>query len=129
VILLDTHIWRWWVGGDSRFTPAHRAAIDSPEGAERGISAISCWEIAKAVETGHLALSKPVDEWMDEALRHPGVTLLPLTPEISIESTRLPAPIHKDPGDQLIIATARVLKIRLLTADERILAYAHVEKA
>jgi PIN domain nuclease of toxin-antitoxin system len=128
LILLDTHIWRWWVGGDPRFTPAHRNVLESAEGLERGISAISCWEIAKALETGNLVLAKSVDEWMDEALRHPGVVLLDLTPAIAIESTRLPPPIHKDPGDQIIIATARVLKLRLLTADERILAYPHVEK-
>ena len=129
VIVLDTHIWRWWVGGDANFTPAHRAALDSPEGAERGVSVISCWEIAKAVETGNLVLALPVGEWIELALAHPGVTLLEFTPRIAVESTRLPPPIHKDPGDQIIIATARVTGHRLLTADEKILNYPHVEKA
>ena len=53
--------------------------------------------------------------------------MLELTPEIAIESTRLPGEFHRDPADQIIVATARVHKCPLVTADERILDYPHVK--
>jgi PIN domain nuclease of toxin-antitoxin system len=55
-----------------------------------------------------------------------GIQLLELTPQIAIESTLLPGEFHKAPADQIITATGRVLGIPLLTADEKILNYPHV---
>ena len=60
------------------------------------------------------------------ALAYPGVRLLDLTPEIAIESTRLPDPFHKDPADRILVATGRVLNIPIVTLDSKILAYSHV---
>ena len=54
------------------------------------------------------------------ALSYPGVQLLPLTLDIVIESTRLPGEFHRDPADQLIVATARLHGLPLMTADRRI---------
>ena len=92
-----------------------------------GVSAISCWEIAKLVEYGRLELSTSLDEWFDQAS---GATLacnlLALTPEIAIESTRLPGEFHRDPADQIIVATARVYGCSLVTSDEKIVNYPHV---
>ena len=92
-----------------------------------GVSIISCWEIAKLTEYGRLKLPFPVDEWLRLALAHPGVSLLPLSPGIVVDSTRLPGTFHRDPADQLLVATARVLEIPIVTVDERIRAYPHVE--
>ncbi len=127
MILLDTHIWRWWVSGDANLRPWQRQRIEAERTAGIGISVISCWEMAKAVETKSLVLSMPVGEWIDAALSDPDVRLLPLTPAICVASTQLPPPIHKDPGDQLIIATARELDVGLLTSDGKILTYSHVK--
>lgn len=80
------------------------------------VSVISCWEIAKLVEYGRLALACPVEEWMGQALGYPGVQLIPLTPQIAIESTKLPGNFHRDPADQITVATARVYDILLLTS-------------
>lgn len=91
-----------------------------------GVSAISCWEIAKLVEYGRLELPVSLDEWFDQALDYPGVQLLALTPEIAIESARLPGEFHRDPADQLIVATARVYGCPLVTSDEKIVNYPHV---
>jgi len=63
---------------------------------------------------------------MEVALVYPGIRLIELTPQISIESTKLPGEFHKDPADQIIVATARIYDIPLLTADEKILDYPHV---
>jgi PIN domain nuclease of toxin-antitoxin system len=129
MIILDTHMWRWWVSGEARFKPSHQAVLDSEIGQDRGVSVISCWEMAKAIETGNLVLSIPVEEWIEKALRFPGVVLVDLTPRIAVESTKLPQPFHRDPGDQIIVATARVLDCPLLTAYDPILAYPHVKLA
>ena len=128
MILLDTHIWRWWVEGGSRISHAQRQAIAGAGPDALGVSAFSCWETAKAVASGTLTLSVTIDEWIDKAMRFPNIVLIPLTPQIAIESTRLKQPIHRDPGDQIIIATANVLGVPLLTADAKILAYPYVQK-
>jgi PIN domain nuclease of toxin-antitoxin system len=128
VILLDTHEWVWWVNGD----PVLGAAADfliANESAGLGVSIISCWEVAKKVEVGKLVLDRSLDAWMEGALAYPGVQLVELTPAIVIESTRLPGPFHRDPADQMIVATARILGIPLLTHDTKLVAYPHVEKA
>jgi PIN domain nuclease of toxin-antitoxin system len=127
VILLDTHIWRWWVGGDARLPAWTRDALRDNVSSGLGVSVISCWEVAKLVEIGKVALDRPVDRWITAALARPGVRLLDLTVPIAVESTRLPPPFHRDPADQLLVATARVLGLPLLTVDARIVAYPHVE--
>ena len=63
---------------------------------------------------------------MKQALAYPGVRLLPLSPEIAVESTQLPGAFHKDPADQIIEATARIYNCPPLTSDTKIIAYPHV---
>ncbi len=126
MIVLDTHIWVWWVHGDERLTQTQIATITAHETDLIGVSAISMWEIAKLVEYGRLELPCPLEEWFEQALGYPGVQLLALTPEIVIESTRLPGEFHRDPADQIIVATARVYDCPLVTSDEKILNYPHV---
>lgn len=126
MILLDTHIWIWWVSGDKRLTPALRKVIEDNKADGLGVSIISCWEVAKLIEVGRLVLAYPIKRWIKLALAYPGVQLLDLTPEIAIESTQLPGTFHRDPADQMIVATARIHGIPLLTVDTKILAYPHV---
>jgi PIN domain nuclease of toxin-antitoxin system len=127
MIVLDTHIWVWWVHGDERLTGSQTDVIAGNETDTIGVSAISCWEVAKLVELGRLSLPCSVDEWLRQALGYPGVCLLALTPEIAVESTQLPGDFHRDPADQIIVATARVRDCPLVTSDARILRYTHVE--
>ena len=126
MIVLDTHIWVWWVHDTALLTPAQVEVIEAHEENLIGVSAISCWEIAKLVEYGRLKLPCSLEEWFDQALSYPGVQLLPLTPEIAVESTRLPGKFHRDPADQIIVATARVYGCPLVTSDEKIVKYPHV---
>ena len=127
MILLDTHIWVWWVHGNERLTPTQIELIQSNEEGVIGVSSISLWEIAKLVELGRLELPVSLEKWFDQALSYPGIELIEITPEIAIESTRLPGEFHRDPADQIIVATARVMKCKLVTSDERILNYPHVK--
>jgi PIN domain nuclease of toxin-antitoxin system len=129
MIVLDTHIWVWWVHGDDKLSPAHTAYIQAREPDGLGISAISCWEVAKLVENNRLGLPVPVGEWLNQALAYPGMRLLELTPQIAVESTQLPGTFHRDPADQIIVATARVYDCSLVTLDGKILAYQHVQVA
>ena len=126
MIVLDTHIWVWWVHGDSRLSNLHAKLIENNEDDEIGIGTISLWEVAKLVELGRLVLPVALGDWFSDALAYPGVTLVDLTPGIAIESTQLPGRFHRDPADQIIVATARVLGHDLLTADQKIRDYPHV---
>ena len=128
MILLDTHIWIWWTQNDDRLTPAQRQLLIEQQPSGLGVAAISCWEIAKAVQLGRLVLPLEVAQWLRLALKYPGVKLLRLTSDIAVESTRLPGEFHKDPADQIIVATARIIDCPLVTSDARILTYPHVRR-
>ncbi|HTG18147.1 MAG TPA: type II toxin-antitoxin system VapC family toxin [Blastocatellia bacterium] len=127
MIVLDTHIWVWWVHGDAQLSDKQARLLQENESTGLGVSVISCWEVAKLVERGRLILPCPAADWFDQALAYPGMHLLDLTPLIALESTQLPPGFHRDPADQLIVATARILDAPLLTADRRILNYPHVK--
>ena len=81
---------------------------------------------SKLVEYRRLDLACSIEEWLDQALQYPGMQLLDLTPRIAVESTQLPGEFHRDPADQIIVATARVFDCPLVTADARLLAYPYV---
>jgi len=126
MILLDTHIWIWWVSQHSRLTTKIQQGIQAHQTNGLGISIISCWEVAKLVELGRLQLNQPVSQWLTQALAYPGVHLLDLTVQIVVESTQLPGTFHRDPADQIIVATARIYNLSLLTVDDKIVNYPHV---
>lgn len=127
MIVLDTHIWVWWVHGDSRLREEQHAAISAAEKDELGVSIMSCWEVAKLVEYDRLSLPQAPRDWLNRALDYPGVALLELTPDIVLDSTSLPGSFHRDPADQLIVATARTYGAPLVTSDGKLLSYTHVE--
>lgn len=129
MILLDTHIWIWLVNESKDLSDQNRQIIELREADGLGISIISCWEVAKLVELGRLQLTIPVEQWLTAALQYPGIQLLDLTPRIVVESTQLPGIFHRDPADQIIVATARVHDVALLTADGKIRNYPHVDIA
>ena len=127
MITLDTHAWVWWTIDPDRLSETQRERITDSEDDIIGISAISCWEVAKLCEYGRLELPVELTEWFRLALEYPGISLLPLTPEIAVESTNLPGSFHRDPSDQIIVATARVNECPLVTSDDRIVDYPHVQ--
>lgn len=121
-LLLDTHILIWWRSDPQRLTKAQAAALASLEshGAAAAISAITLWEMAKMLELGRAEITVPLDDWLTEIESHPLLAVLPLSARIVAESVRLGADFHRDPADQIIVATARCHGLKLLTADERI---------
>ncbi len=125
-LLLDTHVWVWMVEGMASELSA--AAIAEVEQASRRgalvVSAISVWEVAMLEAKGRLRFSRPVTEWVQSALRAPGLRLLELTPSIAVESTRLPGAPPGDPADRILMASARMEGGRLATRDRGIIDYA-----
>lgn len=113
------------MAGDSRLSAEVRQAIENASyAAGVNISAISLWEIAMLVTKERLKLKRDVGEWVELVVANPGLTLVPLAPEIAVASTRLPGEIHRDPADRIIVATARTLDATLVTADQALLDYA-----
>jgi len=127
--LIDTHIWLWMVGDPQRI-PAHiQPIISDAENYPLCLSSISVWEVAKKVSLGKLDMSIPIRDWVMKATRPQFIDLLPLSVDVSLESTMLPGNFHRDPADQMIVATARCFDLILLTADQKIIDYEHVKKA
>ena len=126
MIILDTHVWVWWVHQDDRLSTKAKAFIAQHETRHIGVSAISCWEVAKLVERGRLRLPMATNQWLHAALAYPGVKLLELTPDIAADACSLPGQFHADPADQIIVATARHFNSDLVTMDQRILSYPDV---
>ena len=127
MIVLDTHIWVWWVSEPSRLSETYKNYLEANESFGMGVPAISCWEVAMLVAKGRLGFSVPVRDWIEQALAYPGIRLIELSPQIAVDSTQLPGTFHKDPADQMIVATARVLGCPLVTMDGLILQYPHVQ--
>lgn len=125
MILIDTHIWVWWLTESTFLKKEHRAFLNKLSSDDIAISIISVWEVAKAVENKKLQFKISVEQWI--ALASESVIIIPLDAAIIIDSTKLPDNFHKDPADQLIVATARINQCALLTADEKILSYSHVK--
>lgn len=126
MILLDTHVWVWLIHGDSRLPRDLESLIEIQRSVGICVSAISCWEVAKLVERGRLELPLATDEWLSMALDGSGISVAPLTPAVAVASTTLPGLFHRDPADQIIVATARVHNLPLATCDEKIRNYPHV---
>ncbi len=121
--LLDTHAWIWWICGDSRLTLREREALDNLLPSERPVLAeISLWEVAMLVERDRLELDMDLERWLAVASAPATVELARLTPAVAAEVARLPEKFHRDPADRLIVATARVMKLRVLTRDKKISA-------
>ena len=124
-LLLDPHIWIWLMNGDDdNLDSLTVTAIE--EAAAHGrvyVSAISVWEVAMLESKGRIRLSRDCLDWVRQALDAPGVLLLPLSPEISVASSRLPGKFHGDPADRILAASARLHDLSIVTHDERILAY------
>lgn len=126
LLLLDTHVLLWFaLGNTDRLGERTRRQIrDAAHDGNLAISAITPWEIGMLEAKGRITLGAPCETWIARALQLPGLRLIGLTPEIAVASSRLPGTFHPDPADRILVATARAHDATLVTADERIIAYA-----
>lgn len=128
MIMLDTHTWVWWVSNPEKLS------IPARERIEKGvidknifISSISAWEVAMLTARGRLKLTMDAREWIAKSELLPFLRFIPVTNQIAIKSVSLPGKLHSDPADRIIVATAIIQEATLITADEKILDYPHIE--
>ncbi|MGR3317745.1 MAG: type II toxin-antitoxin system VapC family toxin [Candidatus Anammoxibacter sp.] len=125
LILLDTHVWIWLLNGNEKLiNPKCLSYIEScVKYSTIRVSVISVWEIGMLESKGRIKFPMDCLDWVNKALQAPGVSLVPITPDIAIESSRLPGKFHGDPADRIIAATARKLRAVLITHDKNIINY------
>ena len=124
MILLDTHAWVWFVSDPSQLSKAARKAVDGAlEAGELAVSSMSVWEVAMLVEKGRLKLSMDAGAWVARSEAMPFLRFLPVTNAIALRSVELPPPLHSDPADGIIVATALQHRLPLVTKDRRLRAY------
>jgi len=124
--LLDTHVWLWYLDGVAgRLSPD---AIELLRRCVRGegvvISDISVWELGMRAAKGQLELRPDPRGWVDRASRRPGFSFMPLDRDILLRSNALPGEVHGDPADRMLMASAALSGLPLLTADPLIIEYA-----
>jgi PIN domain nuclease of toxin-antitoxin system len=124
MIVLDTHIWLWWINGNNdKLKPSWSQAMErSPH---VGVAAISMFEVCWLSGHGRIALAQDPQSWIEQALLPSGIELCPLTPEIASLAVSLKEH-HTDPQDRLIIATALSLDASLISADRKFKAYSEL---
>jgi PIN domain nuclease of toxin-antitoxin system len=130
MIVLDTHVWVWLVSNPELLSEKAKKKIDgSLKEKLIFISSISVWEVALLSQKGRLALTVDLDEWVARSELLPFFNFIPVDNEVAMKSVQLPEPLHNDPADRIIIATARNIGATLITKDEKILRYPHVKAA
>ncbi|MBI4875996.1 MAG: type II toxin-antitoxin system VapC family toxin [Acidobacteria bacterium] len=116
-ILLDTHLFLWWLSDSPSLPVPARALIADPENTVF-VSAVSHWEIWLKVSLGKLSL--PAD--FEKRTAEESFESLPLTAAQTRRVALLPWH-HRDPFDRMLAAQAQAENLTLLTADDRVAAY------
>ena len=124
MIVLDTHIWLWWINDDIEHLGLNRNnLIQSADIVS--VSAISCFEVAWLDVHGRVELPCNRRAWFDKALEGSGIGLIPITPAIATAAVELPEH-HSDPQDRIIIATALTHGAQLMSADRKFHLYREI---
>jgi PIN domain nuclease of toxin-antitoxin system len=128
-VLLDTCAIIFIADGQAIAAEARRRIVAAAQSDGILVSPVSAWEIGLLAGRKGVAFRPDAKSWFQSFLAYPGVRLTPLTPEAAIDSSFLPEarrgrPLHADPADRLLIATARALGAPIVTRDRAILACA-----
>ena len=123
--LLDTHVWIWTQEAPEKLGELTTRLLTDRQNVLY-VSTISTLEIARLLMVGTVSLSEPLTSWVSETLRALECGTMEISHQIAIEAYSLPGDFHKDPADRILVATARIYDLTLVTMDERILQYSHV---
>ncbi len=124
-LILDTHIWIWWIEQNSRLPISLKAIIESSD-TTLAISAVSIYELLSTVARDRLQLTLSSEKWLEKATHGVDLTVLPVTFDIAVAAAHLPA-IHGDPLDRLIIATAFFHQSQLISLDGNFAKYPELQ--
>lgn len=127
MILLDTCTLLWITSSPEKLSPEAKQLIIQ-HSANLFVSSISAFEIGIKGAKGHLKLPDDTQKWWEKALEFHGISDLPVTADVAIQSTELP-PLHRDPCDRMIIATSKIHELILLTPDPLIRQYPKIKTA
>ncbi|MBL8503030.1 MAG: type II toxin-antitoxin system VapC family toxin [Rhodocyclaceae bacterium] len=121
-LLLDTHVWLWWLLGQPQLAARERDELDrlAAAGTPPGLSAISLWEAQMLAARGRLSVDEPLTHWLPTAAAPETVTVLPLDVATILALDALPKGFHGDPADRIVVATARAHGLALATRDGNI---------
>jgi PIN domain nuclease of toxin-antitoxin system len=128
VILLDTHAWVWFVDDPHQLSaPARKATEAGLAGGSIFISSVSSWEVAMLAARGRLKLTIDVRDWIAKCEALPFFNFVPVDNDIFVRSVFLAGPLHADPADRIIIATALTRDIPIVTKDRKIRNYPRIQ--
>lgn len=124
-ILLDTHVWLWSQQAEEEIGPEARSMLLNEDNS-LFVSSISSLEIARLVWKERLTLAGQLRVWISTTLNKLQAETIPISHEIALTAYELPGELHRDPADRILIATAVVHNLTLMTADNNILKYPHL---
>ena len=120
-VLLDTHVWIWWLTGQGELPAQVRAALDEAAAvAPPALSAVSLWEAQMLHRKGRLRLDLPLSSWLRQASAADVVAIVPLDVDVVLAIDALPSRFHGDPADRIIVASALSRGLPLCTYDRAI---------
>lgn len=128
MIVLDTHVLIWFVSNPEKLSrSAIKRISEEIKKQEILLSSISVWEIFMLIKKERIKLSMHPATWLEKVESLPFIQFVPVDNRIASLSVNLSEPLHADPADRIIIATALSNGAMLITSDRRILNYPHVQ--
>ena len=94
---------------------------------DESLYAISAWEIALLASRGRLTFTMDAQDWIAKSEALPFFHFVPVDNAIAVRSVRLAEPFHNDPADRIIVATAIMMGVPVITSDTKIRKYPHVK--
>ena len=124
-LLLDTCTAMWVMDNSWLRQEAVDALDQASDRVERiFVSPITAWEVGNLARKGRFRSSYSPQRWLTVLLSKQGIALAEMPPHLLLESALLPRDLNLDPGDRVVVATAREYGFTLLTRDADILRYA-----
>lgn len=118
-LLLDTHVWFWYLVGDKRLPRRIRRAMGRRE-SDLWLSPVSVWELSLLCARGRIRLRDSLRVWVEQALERLPLQEAPLSTAVALRTAELSLP-HRDPADRMLAATALTYDLTLATVDERLI--------
>lgn len=120
-LLLDTHVFLWYITADTRLPASFQAAIQDPAN-EVFLSVVSVWEAVIKYELGILPLPSSPADYLPRQRQAHGIAAMPIEEGAMPHLAGLP-PLHRDPFDRLLIAQALQHGLTVATVDPQVSAY------